>query len=169
MALSIRSDICSIQRRHLKARLPSSFLHLRSSIRGQISAMCSVAVCARHTDLITMSYTHPSAIEGLSLLSSIQVRPSTIIRQSKMESREFFSRLWRACKRIVALPFIALVRLYQLCISPLTPAACRFTPTCSQYAIEALRKHGVIKGGWLTVKRILRCHPWGGSGYDPVP
>lgn len=61
------------------------------------------------------------------------------------------------------------IRLYQLLISPMLPPACRFTPTCSQYAVEALRKHGAIKGSWLAIKRILRCHPWGGSGYDPVP
>ena len=86
-----------------------------------------------------------------------------------MALSEFFSRLWRASKRIVALPLIALVRLYQVAISPHTPAACRFTPTCSHYALEALKKYGPIKGGWLTIKRIARCHPWGGSGYDPVP
>ena len=72
-------------------------------------------------------------------------------------------------KRIVALPFIGLIRFYQKCISPLTPPACRYTPTCSQYAIEAIRKYGAIKGCWLAAKRIARCHPWGGSGYDPVP
>ncbi|MBR5824574.1 MAG: membrane protein insertion efficiency factor YidD, partial [Paludibacteraceae bacterium] len=55
------------------------------------------------------------------------------------------------------------------CISPLFPPTCRFTPTCSQYAIEAIKKHGPFKGLWLAVKRIARCHPWGGSGYDPVP
>ncbi|MDE5900883.1 MAG: membrane protein insertion efficiency factor YidD [Muribaculaceae bacterium] len=65
--------------------------------------------------------------------------------------------------------FIIPVRLYQLIISPMLPPSCRFTPTCSQYAVEALEKHGVVKGGWLTLKRIARCHPWGGSGYDPVP
>ncbi len=64
---------------------------------------------------------------------------------------------------------IALVKWYQRVISPLTPPSCRFTPTCSAYAIEALERFGAIKGGFLTVKRILRCHPWGGSGYDPVP
>ncbi|MDR2037937.1 MAG: membrane protein insertion efficiency factor YidD [Bacteroidales bacterium] len=64
---------------------------------------------------------------------------------------------------------IGLVRFYQSSISPLTPASCRYTPTCSQYAIEALQKYGVIKGTWLALKRILRCHPWGGHGYDPVP
>jgi len=58
---------------------------------------------------------------------------------------------------------------YQTSISPFTPATCRFTPTCSEYARQALKKHGPIKGLWLAVRRILRCHPWGGSGYDPVP
>jgi putative membrane protein insertion efficiency factor len=61
------------------------------------------------------------------------------------------------------------IRLYQVLISPLTPASCRFTPTCSQYATEAVLKHGPFHGGWLAIKRICRCHPWGGSGYDPVP
>ena len=64
---------------------------------------------------------------------------------------------------------LGLIRFYQLCISPHTPPACRYTPTCSQYAIEAIRKHGPLKGGWLTLKRLMRCHPFGGSGYDPVP
>jgi putative membrane protein insertion efficiency factor len=61
------------------------------------------------------------------------------------------------------------IKLYQKCISPFTPPMCRFQPTCSHYAVEAIRKHGPFKGFWLAVKRILRCHPWGGSGYDPVP
>ena len=67
--------------------------------------------------------------------------------------------------------FIALlpVHFYRYCISPLTPASCRYTPTCSQYAIDAVKKYGPFKGGYLAIKRILRCHPWGGSGYDPVP
>jgi putative membrane protein insertion efficiency factor len=64
---------------------------------------------------------------------------------------------------------ILLVRFYQMSIRPLLPDACRYTPSCSQYTIEALRKHGFFKGGWLGLKRILRCHPWGGHGYDPVP
>ena len=61
------------------------------------------------------------------------------------------------------------IRFYQRYISPLKPATCRFTPTCSQYAIQAIRKHGPFKGLALAVWRILRCNPWGGSGYDPVP
>ena len=86
-----------------------------------------------------------------------------------MQSARFWPRLLSAVKRVLAFPFIVLVRFYQLCISPLKPPSCRFTPTCSQYAIEALRKHGPIKGLYLTIRRLLRCHPWGGSGYDPVP
>ena len=69
----------------------------------------------------------------------------------------------------LSLPFIFLIRLYQLVISPLLGPKCRFTPTCSQYGIEALKKYGLIKGGWLTLRRVVRCHPWGGHGYDPLP
>jgi hypothetical protein len=63
----------------------------------------------------------------------------------------------------------ALIRLYQFVISPLFPATCRYAPSCSEYAIEAISKFGAIKGGGLALRRILHCHPWGGSGYDPVP
>lgn len=72
-------------------------------------------------------------------------------------------------KKIIQFPFIALVRFYQLVISPLTPASCRYNPTCSQYTIEAIKEWGILKGGWLSIKRISSCHPWGGSGDDPVP
>jgi len=72
-------------------------------------------------------------------------------------------------KIIIQFPFIALVRFYQLVISPLTPASCRYNPTCSQYTIEAIKEWGILKGGWLSIKRISSCHPWGGSGDDPVP
>jgi putative membrane protein insertion efficiency factor len=61
------------------------------------------------------------------------------------------------------------IRAYQWLISPLLPASCRYQPTCSTYAIEALRRHGLLRGLAITVKRLMRCHPWGGSGYDPVP
>ncbi|MCB9426538.1 MAG: membrane protein insertion efficiency factor YidD [Flavobacteriales bacterium] len=72
-------------------------------------------------------------------------------------------------KKLITLPFIFLVRVYQVVISPYTPASCRYQPTCSHYTVEALQKHGLFKGGWLSLKRIFSCHPWGGQGYDPVP
>ena len=72
-------------------------------------------------------------------------------------------------KKILIFPFILIIRLYQIVISPLTPATCRFAPTCSSYSKEALEKHGIVKGSWLAIKRIGSCHPWGRSGYDPVP
>jgi len=64
---------------------------------------------------------------------------------------------------------IGAVRLYQITISSWTPPTCRFTPTCSAYAITAIREHGSMRGGWLALRRIGRCHPWGGHGFDPVP
>ena len=67
--------------------------------------------------------------------------------------------------RLIALP----IRAYRLAISPLLGPRCRFHPSCSAYAVEALRRHGAARGGWLAVRRIARCHPWGGSGVDPVP
>ena len=72
-------------------------------------------------------------------------------------------------KKIFSYILILPIRFYQRCISPLFPPACRFTPSCSHYAVEAIQKHGPIKGIWLAVKRICRCNPWGGSGYDPGP
>lgn len=71
-------------------------------------------------------------------------------------------------KLLIAL-LILPIRFYQLAISPYLPPACRYTPTCSAYSIEALRKHGPIKGLWLSLKRVVSCNPWGGHGYDPVP
>ncbi|MFP9100262.1 membrane protein insertion efficiency factor YidD [Flavobacterium sp. RHBU_24] len=71
--------------------------------------------------------------------------------------------------QLLTMPFVFLIRVYQTVLSPLLPSVCRYTPTCSQYALEALKTHGLIKGGWLAAKRIISCNPWGGSGYDPVP
>ncbi|TDG35864.1 membrane protein insertion efficiency factor YidD [Pedobacter changchengzhani] len=65
--------------------------------------------------------------------------------------------------------FLLLIKIYQFAISPMLGGNCRFTPTCSQYGVEAIKKHGPFKGGWLTLKRIGRCHPWGKHGHDPVP
>lgn len=75
------------------------------------------------------------------------------------------NRIQILIRRAVLLP----VYFYRWCISPLFPPTCRYTPTCSTYMVEAVMKYGVLKGGWLGIRRILRCHPWGGSGYDPVP
>lgn len=69
----------------------------------------------------------------------------------------------------VARGLVFLIRGYQRGVSPLLPAACRFTPSCSEYGAEAIRLHGALRGGGLALRRLLRCHPWGGSGYDPVP
>nr|QJR98243.1 putative membrane protein insertion efficiency factor [uncultured Alphaproteobacteria bacterium] len=75
----------------------------------------------------------------------------------------------KTAQKIIRLPFLLLIKFYQIVLSPLMPNVCRYRPTCSQYMIEAIETHGVAKGIYLGTKRILRCHPWGGSGYDPVP
>lgn len=72
--------------------------------------------------------------------------------------RKFFSFL-----------FLRIIKIYQQAISPVIGASCRYTPTCSAYGAEAIKKHGPFKGGWMALKRIASCHPWGKSGYDPVP
>ena len=72
-------------------------------------------------------------------------------------------------KKVILFICLLPIRFYRTCISPFTPASCRFTPTCSEYALTAIQKYGPLKGGWLAIKRISRCHPWGGQGYDPVP
>jgi len=71
--------------------------------------------------------------------------------------------------KIITFPFIIIIKIYQVLISPLFQSSCRYTPTCSHYTVEALKKYGLFKGGWLGIKRISKCHPWGGSGHDPVP
>jgi putative membrane protein insertion efficiency factor len=75
----------------------------------------------------------------------------------------------KSVKEIASAPFILLIKIYQWGISPLLGPKCRFTPTCSHYALQAFQKYGPLKGFWLSVKRIGRCHPWGGHGHDPVP
>jgi putative membrane protein insertion efficiency factor len=71
--------------------------------------------------------------------------------------------------RILSYPFIGLIRFYQLFISPHLRPSCRYTPTCSEYSLQAFKKYGLVKGFYLSVKRIISCNPWGGSGYDPIP
>ena len=71
--------------------------------------------------------------------------------------------------KVATFPLLLLIRGYQLIISPLLGSNCRFMPTCSEYAMESLRSHGLIRGCYLTIKRVGKCHPWGGHGYDPIP
>ena len=72
-------------------------------------------------------------------------------------------------KTILIAPFLFIIKLYQKLISPFLPSSCRFQPTCSHYAKDALLAHGILKGSFLGIKRVLKCHPWGGSEHDPVP
>ncbi|MGX9985886.1 membrane protein insertion efficiency factor YidD [Chryseobacterium sp. POL2] len=71
--------------------------------------------------------------------------------------------------KILTFPLVVLIKFYQLAISPWLGKNCRYEPTCSHYTVEALQVHGLFKGSWLAIKRIMSCHPWGGEGYDPVP
>lgn len=71
--------------------------------------------------------------------------------------------------RLVAAPFLAAIQFYRVTLAPLTGGQCRFHPSCSQYALEAFRRLPAHRAAWLTLRRLLRCHPWGGSGFDPVP
>ena len=75
----------------------------------------------------------------------------------------------RKLNQILSLPFILLIKLYQYGISPLIGPKCRYTPTCSHYGLQAFKKYGFWRGLFLTIKRVSKCHPWGGSGYDPLP
>ncbi|MBW7847785.1 MAG: membrane protein insertion efficiency factor YidD [Bacteroidales bacterium] len=75
----------------------------------------------------------------------------------------------KGVNKFFSLLAIGLIRVYQYTLSPYIGRSCRYTPTCSQYSVEAIRKYGILKGGRLALKRIGSCHPWGGSGYDPVP
>ena len=78
-------------------------------------------------------------------------------------------KIFKNIRKIFIWIFILPIKFYQYTISPILPNSCRHVPTCSHYAIEAVKIHGILKGGWLSLRRILKCHPWGTSGYDPVP
>lgn len=86
-------------------------------------------------------------------------RPATDVAVRAAAGRLTFTR------RLV----VALIRLWQYTLSAVLPPSCRFSPSCSAYAIEAVSRYGVVRGGWMAARRIMRCHPWGGSGHDPVP
>ena len=83
--------------------------------------------------------------------------------------KHFLKNIWNYFKKGLSAILIALIKVYQWTLSPLIGRSCRYTPTCSNYGLEAIEKHGPFKGSWLTLKRVLSCNPWGGSGYDPVP
>jgi putative membrane protein insertion efficiency factor len=82
---------------------------------------------------------------------------------------QFLHSIWKFILWLFQQIFLLVIKIYQLFISPLLGANCRYTPTCSQYGKEAIIKYGPFKGGWLTLKRIASCNPWGGHGHDPVP
>lgn len=93
---------------------------------------------------------------------------------SSVEAAPLVSNKTRAsppltARRLLILPFLIPIRLYQLTLSPFIGNQCRFYPTCSRYAVEAYELHGPLRGSWLTVRRLCRCHPFGGHGYDPPP
>lgn len=89
--------------------------------------------------------------------------------KEECNERNIFMIASKWCVRGISVLLCLPIRFYQRCISPLTPTSCRFTPTCSEYARQAIMKHGPVKGMGLAVWRLLRCNPWGGHGYDPVP
>ncbi len=82
---------------------------------------------------------------------------------------DLFYQIMHQVNKIFGWIFIFPIRIYQIVLSPLLPKWCRYTPSCSVYTVEAIKKYGAIKGGWIGLKRITRCHPWGGHGHDPVP
>jgi putative membrane protein insertion efficiency factor len=99
------------------------------------------------------------ALPALARRSDLGVRRDLPPRQAKVAAAD----AWAA--RLLSLP----IRLYRWTLSPLLGPCCRYLPTCSEYALDALRDHGALRGGWLALRRFGRCHPFGGSGYDPVP
>ncbi|AFC24396.1 hypothetical protein SGRA_1661 [Saprospira grandis str. Lewin] len=80
-----------------------------------------------------------------------------------------FIQLFRLISAVLSFIFLLLIQFYRKFLSPFLPSSCRYQPTCSAYGLEAIKKYGPFKGGWMTIKRIGRCHPWGGHGHDPVP
>ncbi len=83
---------------------------------------------------------------------------------------DYFASVMKRLKQLIVSVLLGFIRVYQLLLSPLLgPSKCRYVPTCSEYAREALQKYGIVKGLWLGIKRIARCAPWGGHGYDPLP
>lgn len=86
-----------------------------------------------------------------------------------VKAKQIFTRVGQLLSKVLLTALILLVRTYQLFISPFLPNNCRFYPSCSHYSVQALKEHGSLKGGWLSLTRISRCHPWHSGGVDPVP
>jgi putative membrane protein insertion efficiency factor len=99
------------------------------------------------------------------ILNGLAILKAGSVRIESKDRKDLTKDLLPPMKTVL----IGFVRLYQGALSPYLPNSCRYTPTCSQYMIEAVQKYGALKGGQLGLKRLARCHPWGGSGYDPVP
>lgn len=84
-------------------------------------------------------------------------------------SHPLLSRVWAGVRGVPAFLLVLLIRIYQVLLSPMLPATCRYVPSCSAYAVEAVERHGAARGGWMAARRIARCHPFRAGGYDPVP
>lgn len=150
----------AVDRNLLKRRIREAY-----RLNKQILPPCAAHIC--------FTYTSKEKQPFSKIQEAVVTILKTIAENKPEEESEPASKsgkgVWGVIRKILIFPFVILIKFYQVCISPLKPATCRFTPTCSQYAIEAFRKHGVFKGFYLAARRILRCHPWGGHGYDPVP
>ena len=112
---------------------------------------------------------YADAMSPLGNATALDCANYTVSLFSDLTRKVTMQNLYHRALQLMKYLFIFLVRFYQVVVSPLKPPTCRYTPTCSQYALEALKKYGAFKGSWLALKRIARCHPWGGCGYDPVP
>ena len=109
----------------------------------------------------------PAAEPGGASSDELEARAAAPVPAA--DARSLVRRVGRLLRRLPAFAVILLIRIYQVMISPLLPAACRYTPSCSAYALEAVQRHGALRGGWLAARRIARCHPFRPGGYDPVP
>ena len=120
--------------------------------------------------VIAFIYLSDQLTESSVIEERVKIALARIVEKATVSDANVAGRsAYEAMKRLLSYLLLLPIYFYRKCISPMTSPSCRFTPTCSQYAVEAIKKHGPFKGLYLAVKRILRCHPWGGSGYDPVP
>ena len=141
-------------------------------VSGLIALLLRIYSGRRPQDILD---TPPNFVTALELEQHLSPTRSNGLSSMLEAIRNFRRRgvrgslMLKALGTLLAWPLLALVWLYRMAISPWLGNNCRYQPSCSQYAMEALREHGAFRGTWLAAKRIGRCHPWGGSGYDPVP